>query len=76
MLKKKPTERITAEQAVNHPYFGGMDIEEPREEAVYEKFEENSSNSTNDYPNCDSPLLTSANPKRRLDKTLKKDSCV
>lgn len=31
MLKKKPTERITAEQAVNHPYFGGMDIEEPRE---------------------------------------------
>lgn len=26
MLKKKPTERITAEQAVNHPYFGGMDI--------------------------------------------------
>lgn len=26
MLKKKPIERITAEQAVNHPYFGGMDI--------------------------------------------------
>lgn len=34
------------------------------------------STSSNDYTGCDSPLLTSANPKRRLDKTLKKDSCV
>lgn len=25
MLKKKPTERITAEQALAHPYFLGMD---------------------------------------------------
>ena len=25
---------------------------------------------------CDSPLLTSANPKRKLNKSLKKDSCV
>lgn len=29
-----------------------------------------------DYPNCDSPLLTTANPKRKLDKNMKKDSCV
>lgn len=32
--------------------------------------------SSSDYPNCDSPLLTSANPKRKLDKSMKKDSCV
>ena len=25
---------------------------------------------------CDSPLLTSANQKRKLDKSLKKDSCL
>lgn len=29
-----------------------------------------------DYPTLDSPLLTSANAKRKLDKNLKKDSCV
>lgn len=28
------------------------------------------------YPSCESPLLTSANPARKLDKTLKKDSCI
>ena len=28
------------------------------------------------YPTCDSPLLTSANPARKQDKMLKKDSCV
>lgn len=28
------------------------------------------------YPSCESPLLTSANPARRQDKLLKKDSCV
>lgn len=26
MLKKKPNERITADQAINHQYFNGMDI--------------------------------------------------
>lgn len=76
MLKKKPTERITADQALNHPYFNGMDIEEPNEDYGGEKVDNHSSTSTSDYPNCDSPLLTSANPKRRLDKSLKKDSCV
>lgn len=50
-----------------------MDIEEPTEEGVSDKYE---STAHSEYPNCDSPLLTSANPKRRLDKTLKKDSCV
>ena len=28
------------------------------------------------YPSCESPLLTSANPARKVDKTIKKDSCV
>lgn len=26
MLKKKPSERVTAEEALNHHYFTGMDI--------------------------------------------------
>lgn len=29
-----------------------------------------------DYPNCDSPLLTSSNPARKNEKLTKKDSCV
>lgn len=29
-----------------------------------------------DYSTVDSPLLTSANPKRKLDRNLKKDSCI
>lgn len=28
------------------------------------------------YPTCESPLLTSSNPARKYDKTIKKDSCV
>lgn len=28
------------------------------------------------YGPCDSPLLTSSNPARRLEKGIKKDSCV
>lgn len=44
-------------------------------EDTYEKSTVDSP-SSNDYPNCDSPLLTSANPKRKLDKSMKKDSCV
>lgn len=28
------------------------------------------------YPNCESPLLTSANQERLKQKTIKKDSCV
>jgi hypothetical protein len=28
------------------------------------------------YPNCDSPLLTSGNQSRLLNKNIKKDSCV
>lgn len=34
------------------------------------------SNQSKDYPTLDSPLLTTANPKRKLEKNLKKDSCV
>jgi hypothetical protein len=32
MLTKKPNERITAEQALAHHFFSGMDIEEPKVE--------------------------------------------
>lgn len=28
MLKKKPTDRITADQAIAHHYFNGMDMED------------------------------------------------
>jgi calcium-dependent protein kinase len=36
MLRKKPTERITAEQALTHSFFSGMDIEEPKVETTTE----------------------------------------
>jgi serine/threonine protein kinase len=81
MLKKKPTERITADEALNHKYFTGMDVEYPESPTLPTLARKSSgmsvsSNSSNGPATCDSPLLTSANPKRRLDKTLKKDSCV
>ena len=77
MLKKKPNERITAEQALNHVYFNGMEAEWTNCQENCEKYDNPTFNSSgSDYPNCDSPLLTSANPKRKLDKNLKKDSCL
>ena len=32
MLKKNPQERITAVEALNHPYFASMDLESYEEE--------------------------------------------
>jgi serine/threonine protein kinase len=74
MLQKKPGDRISAHDALSHPYFTGMsmDIECPESPKMKNSF----TATTSLMPGCDSPLLTSANPKRRLDKTLKKDSCV
>jgi calcium-dependent protein kinase len=36
MLKKKPTERVTAEQALTHPFFSGMDIEDQKVDTAAE----------------------------------------
>ena len=33
-------------------------------------------NHPQEYPTLDSPLLTTANQKRKLNKSLKKDSCA
>jgi serine/threonine protein kinase len=67
MLKKNPSERITAAEALNHPYFAeSMEGEEV--DVVPELMMMKSMT-------CDSPLLTSSNPARRNEK-IKKDSCV
>lgn len=76
MLKKNPHDRISAEKALNHPYFKGME-----HEMIDEAEEGSAINSpVNSYKNSDftldSPLLTSANAKRKMDRNLKKDSCV
>lgn len=80
MLKKLPQERISPTDALNHPFFSSMEEEEDEEETdiVGELSKKNSSSTeaSKGYPSCDSPLLTTSNPARRLDKTLKKDSCV
>lgn len=75
MLKKSPHDRITAAEALSHPYFASVD--EPEEEAdmVGEIIQSPEANYKS-YPTCDSPLLTSGNPTRKIDKTIKKDSCV
>ena len=67
MLKKNPKERISAEDALKHPYFT-IDTAIVEEIPDYE-----SSEMTN---GLDSPLLTTANNKRKLNKSVKKDSCV
>jgi serine/threonine protein kinase len=69
MLKKNPLERITADDAIKHPYFtiGSMADEDSFEEAADKV----------DINGCiDSPLLTTSNAKRKADKSMKKDSCI
>ena len=74
MLKKNPTERISTEEALKHKFFTENENHLDEEE----KYENKPMTVTTgeNYGECDSPLLTSANPKRKLDKNLKKDSCV
>ena len=75
MLKKNPLERISAEEALKHPYFQSEDLSDDEEQLSYKNYvspKKKDSFSTE----CDSPLLTSANPKRKENKSLKKDSCV
>ena len=74
MLKKSPQERISAAEALKHPYFSSMDEPEELEDTVEELVK--SPSKAKFYPSCESPLLTSANPARKADRTLKKDSCV
>lgn len=77
MLKKNPSERISATEALNHPYFASVEDEDEGGDKVVELSKSPASVKTKDtYPSCDSPLLTSSNPARREDKMLKKDSCV
>ena len=77
MLKKNPYERISAADALNHPYFANVEEEEEENDKVIELVKSPSTtHSKSSYPSCDSPLLTSANPPRKQDKMLKKDSCV
>ena len=72
MLKKSPHERITATEALKHSYFSESMEEEEDLDTVPALYQ----NSNKNYPNCESPLLMSANPARRNDKNIKKDSCV
>ena len=67
MLKKNPLERTTAEEALKHPYFT---IDTSMSEETPETEDSSIANG------IDSPLLTTANAKRKQDKTMKKDSCV
>lgn len=71
MLKKSPQDRITAVDALNHPYFNNHTQDHCDEEGdtVAELHQ-------GGYPSCDSPLLTSSNSSRKQDKMIKKDSCV
>jgi serine/threonine protein kinase len=75
MLKKSPHDRITAFEALAHPYFASID--EPEEEAdMVGELVQSPECNYKSYPSCESPLLTSSNPARKIDKSIKKDSCV
>ena len=76
MLKKHPSDRITAADALKHPYFSSLEEPEEVEEGDTVGELVKSPSPKQSYPTCDSPLLTSANPARKQDKTLKKDSCL
>jgi hypothetical protein len=72
MLKRLPQDRISAVDALNHPYFAeGMADCEEEADTVHELSRKPS------YPSCESPLLTTSNPARKVqEKLTKKDSCV
>ena len=76
MLKKNPHERISATDALNHPYFANIFDEDEEEGDKVLELAKSPEAPYKSYPSCESPLLTSANPARKQDKMLKKDSCV
>ena len=69
MLKQSPTGQISAIDALNHPYFQETQQEEEEYDSVAELNKQS-------YPSCQSPLLLSSNPDRKMGKLTKKDSCV
>jgi serine/threonine protein kinase len=73
MLKRAPQDRITAAEALDHPYFSA--IEEEESDMVGELVRSHEL-SCKQSPTCESPLLISSSPGRRMDKSIKKDSCV
>lgn len=46
MLKKKPSERITADQAIHHQYFFGMEMQDEQDEIPNEYVENCSTNAS------------------------------
>ena len=76
MLKKNPAERISSEEAIKHKYFESEDVSD--DENYQGSITQNPNLGKENYGECDSPLLTSSNPKRKQvdNKNLKKDSCV
>lgn len=71
MLKLTPETRISAEEALKHSFFQHQDVDDDDLPAMTSPKKKESYSTE-----CDSPLLTSANPRRRQNKSLKKDSCV
>jgi len=71
MLKTDPEERINAEAALSHPYFGEYEEEEPERER---KEVEEEDKDTVDVG--ESPLLTTRNEERKKSKVLQRDSCL
>lgn len=74
MLKKNPNERISAKDALNHQYFNHMDPYKIEEEDILPSVI--SPGKDSNHSTIDSPLLTSGNPKRKMNPKLPKDSCV
>ena len=66
MLKKNPNERITANEALNHAYFSSIEDQEQMGDTVAELVISPGAHFVKSPSSCDSPLLTSSNPARRL----------
>lgn len=76
MLKKNPQDRITAAEALAHPYFSSFQEEEESQDTVGELVHSPEIYQPKVGSTCDSPILTTSNPTRRQEKMTKKDSCV
>ena len=68
MLKVNPEERITAEAALSHPFFGDYEAEEKEAEEIEESMDR--------VEIGESPLMTTSNEARKKDKGLQRDSCL
>lgn len=78
MLEKEPQKRISAKEALKHPYI--LSAADHQITSIKEDFASSNkkehNNKTSIVVGLDSPLMTTCNPLRKNGEMLKNDSCL